>query len=745
MRKGRCVRHRSAVSGLLVVALVGAGSVRAGASRVPVASGPTAAQSTAVNYASNTGLSPLPQACGTQGPVAALGAMYMAAQLGVTRIRCDLSWWTAQPNNATTFNWSTSDNTVNAAAHFGITVLFTVAWTPPWARPNPLPKGVGDPSHVAPKNTSDYVRFVEAAVNRYSPVGKARVASVVGSVSQWEIWNEPNILSGFTPDDPVAYGALLAAAAKSIHQIDSNAIVVSGGMAPATTTSANWSPPDFINKMAPTGALKLVNAVGVHPYGFPSWPTEQITFNPLYSMVPQLHQAMVNNGVGNEKIWSTEDGWPTSSQSTQTVRTWDHNLQVGTEAYQATELPLTIVTWFALPYAGPFFIYDERDTCTTNTNWLCKMGVERPDGSHKPAWTTVHSLLANGASVAPVVAEQPAPQTVQAGQSYSFTATASGVPAPSEQWQRSNNGGSTWSNIAGATSNTLAAAASIGDNGARFHAVFSSSAGDATSNSALLTVTTGSVTPSVSIGDASVVRATSGNTTMYFAVTLSQPSHTMVTVQYATADGTAKGGTKPATGIDYRANAGTLTFKPTGRSGLTPVDTTIAVNVYPQAASNKVATMQVRLSAPAGGYVTNRASATGTIVNKTSSATGVAIAPDESIPLSTSGPMHLDVPVTLSAPLNTALTLTYTVTPGSATYSKQATGGDYGGLTSGTINFTVGRSGATITEKTLAIPIWPDANPDPTETFTITITTTAPGTVAEITNATTTATIIGNS
>ena len=193
---------------------------------------------------------------------------------------------------------------------------------------------------------------------------------------------------------------------------------------------------------------------------------------------------------------------------TQTVRTWDHNLQVGTEAYQATELPLTIVTWFKLPYS-PFFIYDERDTCTTNTNWLCKMGVERADGSHKPAWTTVHTLLANGSSVAPVVSEQPAPQTVQAAHAYSFTATASGVPAPSEQWQRSNNGGSTWSNIAGATSTTLTATASIGDNGALFHAIFSN-AGNATSSSALLTVSTGPATASVSIGDASVVAALPG-------------------------------------------------------------------------------------------------------------------------------------------------------------------------------------------------------------------------------------------
>src|SRR6185295_7440494 len=142
----------------------------------------------------------------------------------------------------------------------------------------------------------------------------------------------------------------------------------------------------------------------------------------------------------------------------------------------------------------------------------------------------------------------------------------------------------------------------------------------------------------------------------------------------------------PATGVDYRTKSGTLTFTPNVRTGLTPVEATIAVTVYPRAASDSVADLQVGLSAPTGGYATNRATATGLIVSKTSSVIGVAIAPSESIPLTTSGAMHLSVPVTLSASRTTALMLTYTVTPGSATYSKRATGGDYGGVTSGTIN-----------------------------------------------------------
>jgi len=309
----------------------------------------------------------------------------------VSQIRCDLNWWTVQPKNATTYDWSKYDQVVNAAAHYGIKILFTIAWTPPWARPKTLPKGVHDASHVPPVRTSDYVTFANAAVNRYSPVGKARVKSVVGTVSQWEIWNEENLWSGWTPPNPVGYGTVLKVVATSIHKLDPKAIVVLGGMAPAVTKGGSYSFTDFITKLAPTGALKVVNAVGIHPYTFPAWPNEQIKFNPFYNQVPKMYQVMSKNGAGTKKIWITETGWPTASKSKETVRS--NGTQVGTESYQAKELPLLLTTWFKFSYAGPLFLYAERDRCTSNSNWLCKMGIERIDGSQKPAWKTVHTQL----------------------------------------------------------------------------------------------------------------------------------------------------------------------------------------------------------------------------------------------------------------------------------------------------------------------------------------------------------------
>src|SRR5665213_4104100 len=75
-------------------------------------------------------------------------------------------------------------------------------------------------------------------------------------------------------------------------------------------------------------------------------------------------------------------------------------------------------------------------------------------------------------SAAPVVTTQPASQSVVTGTGVSFTAAASGSPAPSVRWRMSSDGGSTWSTIPGANSTKLAFTTQLSENGRRYEAVF---------------------------------------------------------------------------------------------------------------------------------------------------------------------------------------------------------------------------------------------------------------------------------
>ncbi len=87
---------------------------------------------------------------------------------------------------------------------------------------------------------------------------------------------------------------------------------------------------------------------------------------------------------------------------------------------------------------------------------------------------------------APAITAQPASVTVNAGRDAVFSASATGFPAPTVQWQR--NDGDGWVDIAGATSTTVTVATTITDDGARVRAVFTNTVASATSDEAVLTV-----------------------------------------------------------------------------------------------------------------------------------------------------------------------------------------------------------------------------------------------------------------
>src|SRR5205814_8228637 len=102
---------------------------------------------------------------------------------------------------------------------------------------------------------------------------------------------------------------------------------------------------------------------------------------------------------------------------------------------------------------------------------------------------------------------------------------------------------------------------------------------------------------------ASVTEGNSGTTALTFSVSLTQASSQTVTVNYATADGTAT-----VAGADYQAASGTLTFAP----GQTTQTVTVLVNGDTVVEPNE--TFTLTLTSP-GGATLGRSDATGTIIN----------------------------------------------------------------------------------------------------------------------------------
>ena len=222
----------------------------------------------------------------------------------------------------------------------------------------------------------------------------------------------------------------------------------------------------------------------------------------------------------------------------------------------------------------------------------------------------------------------------------------------------------------------------------------------------------------VSVGDEAMLEGDAGTHTMTLPVTLSKPSGTSVSVQYMVRGIAATGGTKSAAGVDFLLKSGTLTFKPNTTTGKTPTKLNLDVTVYADTNPEPDETFSVILSNPVGGYAVGRNVGTGTILNDDGVASGITIGiADTAIVSATSGNQTLNIPVALSRAAATKVSVQYTVTAASASYStKAAGGGDFGGKLTGTISFAAGTK-----KMTISIPIWPDASTEPDETFTITL------------------------
>jgi len=211
--------------------------------------------------------------------------------------------------------------------------------------------------------------------------------------------------------------------------------------------------------------------------------------------------------------------------------------------------------------------------------------------------------------------------------------------------------------------------------------------------------------PAVSVADTSVVEGDEGVTAMVFRLSLSNPSSLAVTVDYATADGTAT----VADG-DYTAKTGTVTFSPGQTSA------TVTVDITGELMEEANETLLLNLSNPvnAGAGIMT---AVGTILNDDGPHLSIASASVvEGAAGTTTNAVFV---VSLIKPNANTVTVDYEVIPGSAT-----AGVDYQPIT-GTLSFPSG-----VTTQNITVVVNGDSVIETNETFTVRLENVANGTIA---------------
>jgi hypothetical protein len=197
--------------------------------------------------------------------------------------------------------------------------------------------------------------------------------------------------------------------------------------------------------------------------------------------------------------------------------------------------------------------------------------------------------------------------------------------------------------------------------------------------------------PSVTIGDRTVAERNTGTTAASFTVTLSAASSQPITVAYATGNGTA------GAGSDYQAASGTLTFAP----GETTK--TITVPIIGDRSGEPNETFVVNLSSPTNAVIAD-GQGVGTIVDDEPRISISDVTKKEGNSKKTTS---FTFTVTLSAPYDQPVTVSFKTTDGTATIDD----GDYVAKT-GTITFNPGE-----TSKTIAITAKGDKKREANEYF----------------------------
>jgi hypothetical protein len=309
------------------------------------------------------------------------------------------------------YNWSLYDRLVQYAHNYGVSVMFSILFTPSWANG-------GKARTVAPTNPKDLQQFAYAAAERYSgfwvpPSWQQNSSLGIGNtalpfVGRWTAWNEPNNPIWLTPqyvksggkwviESAVEYAKICNAVFDGIHSVQitpqqgfvQNEEVACGVTGPKGndapgTSRASVDPLSFITAAYKAG-MKNFDAYAHHPYY--AAPNESPSYVPTGRFKRRIQLGNINTLIdlvtkywGAKRIWITEYGYQTNPPDKTFGISWQK---------QAAWLKQA----FAIARANPridlmlWFLYkDEPDL----GGW--QSGFETAAGKRKPSWAAFLSI-----------------------------------------------------------------------------------------------------------------------------------------------------------------------------------------------------------------------------------------------------------------------------------------------------------------------------------------------------------------
>jgi polysaccharide biosynthesis protein PslG len=281
--------------------------------------------------------------------------------VGADRVRISVYWQLLEPSkgsyvftsSGSNYPGASLDQAVTMAVSYGLTPLLCLLAQP----------GLPMWSYTA----SDYGAAMAALATRYP------------TVTEFEVWNEPN--GDFWPGgpNPGQYTTFLNAAHDAVKTVQPDSAILVGGLAafPQGTYPNSIDPVTFLQGIYINGGK--FQGVCNHPYAITgAFVEEEPTPTEHYLEVDQqLHALMVANNDGQKPIYWTE---------------WGFSTLVITEAQQASWLAEQWTAWTAQPWHGPAYLFTFHDLDPNTSDPNNGFGITASDYSPKPSYAWVQSI-----------------------------------------------------------------------------------------------------------------------------------------------------------------------------------------------------------------------------------------------------------------------------------------------------------------------------------------------------------------
>lgn len=215
----------------------------------------------------------------------------LSTELGATWMRAEFDWRAIERADGT-YDWAAADRMVSEMNKNNFHILGTIAYIPTHL-------------HTWEEIREHFQKFTHELGERYHSQG----------VSYYEIFNEPN-LPGWgwldkrtSPENYVGeYTILLAIANKEIHDINSHAVIVLGGISSDAINGMPYT--DFTKKLLSFESSKCFDIFAFHPYGHEG---------KFKQTAKELTLLLEQSTTTPKSIWFNEYGTPENKKLTYTI------------------------------------------------------------------------------------------------------------------------------------------------------------------------------------------------------------------------------------------------------------------------------------------------------------------------------------------------------------------------------------------------------------------------------------------